>query len=81
MTTPDLDALLGKRRGALDRTSHLPDEVRVARRAEKANRANAASALVQTALRRLHPEDYAALYEQAKARIAAERGPLPGDES
>lgn len=77
----DLDALValppGRRRG---RPATFTPDVAKARHAETVRRLNAARALALKALTRLHPNDFRALCEQARAKINAERGPLPGDE-
>jgi hypothetical protein len=79
---PNLDALLGenpRRRGAGPAPRWSP-EVTAARRAEQMRRAVEVERLAKMALARLHPDEYDALHKQAKARVLAERGPLPGDE-
>jgi hypothetical protein len=48
-----------------------------ARRVEKARRAATAQGLAKQALTKLYPDEYRELFEQAKARVAASRGPLP----
>jgi len=80
--TPNLEALLGdnpqrRKTGAPNRWS---PEVTAARRAEQMRRAVEVERLAKMALARLHPDEYDALHKQAKARVLAERGPLPGDE-
>lgn len=48
-----------------------------ARRAEKNRRTGMARAMAEAALVRLHRSDYDELLRQARAKIDAERGPLP----
>jgi hypothetical protein len=52
-----------------------------ARRQERTSRTNQAKHMAHVALRHLHPDEYAELFQQAKAKVDRERGPLPGDES
>lgn len=78
--SPDLDALLkldNHRRGAKRKyTAAVAKE----RHREQARRASSANSKANQALARMYPTDYAALYDQALARVNAESGPLPGDE-
>jgi hypothetical protein len=79
--TVDLDALLSQGphgRGKRPRT--LPTDVQQARSTEVRRRLNLALDMAQTALRRAHYDDYRSLVNQAHAKVAAESGPLPGDE-
>lgn len=78
---PDLDALLAedRRRPAARQPQGLPPEIATARSAEVRRRWTIARNMAQTALRRLHHDDYRALTEQARKRVEAEYGPLPGD--
>jgi hypothetical protein len=78
---PDLEAILGQGRHSNDKPlRRLPPDVAKARSIEIRRRWTIARNLAQTALRRLHYDDYRALVEQAAAKVDAERGPLPGDE-
>jgi hypothetical protein len=74
-TTPDLDLdaiLAAKPMQPRPGRSPLTAE----QRAEQARRASAAGNMAVAAMRRLHPDEFSALYQQAKAKIDAERGPL-----
>lgn len=79
---PDLDELLpeGAPMHRRSRESRFSPEVARARHKESTWRATNARRLAAEALRRLHPDDYESLTVQARARIDAQRGPLPGDE-
>jgi hypothetical protein len=65
---PDLEALLAIPRPERRKSQH---QVEALRRAAKAQ------ALAKQALTKLHPDEYRSLFEQAKAKLAAELGPLP----
>lgn len=58
-----------------------PPAVAAARAKEQRNRSAEARSRTERALRRAYPDEYDALYAEAKRRVDAERGPLPGDES
>ena len=75
----DLNELLGIPRSR--RQPRFSADVAKARRREQSRRAAAAQGLARTALTKLHPDDYAALYRQAVNKVNADRGPLPGDEN
>lgn len=48
-----------------------------AAKAEQQKRYNTALNMATKALRRLHKSDYDNLYQQARVKVDAERGPLP----
>lgn len=76
MNAPNLDDLIG----GDGRASRLSAAERAARQKEVMRRNNVATGLARKALVRLHNEDYRSLWAQAKAKVDAEFGPLPGDE-
>ncbi|HXH34412.1 MAG TPA: hypothetical protein VNJ54_08380 [Plantibacter sp.] len=78
MTEPNLQDLLGLVSSRLRRG--LDKETQQQRSKERTNRGATAASKATTALRRLHPDDYRSLYQQASEMVNAERGPLPGDE-
>lgn len=61
--------------------SRLDEATRKARAAEQSRRAAVAQGRADSAMRRLHPDDYQRLFAAAKREVVAERGPLPGDPS
>lgn len=70
MGEPNLDELLSPK---TKRAIHMSETAKK----ERAKRQTLALAMAMTALRRLHKADYDDLYEQAKAKVDTERGPLP----
>jgi hypothetical protein len=80
---PDLEQLIGDVRltGKPGRPPQFTPEVAEARQKEQSRRGSAAQSLAFMALRRLHSKDYRSLYQQAKVKVDAESGPLPGDVS
>lgn len=79
-TKPNLDDLLEEESSHVYH-SHLdlPPDVAEARRKEQVRRASRAQYLTAKAMRRLHREDWLALMAQARTKVDAECGPLPGD--
>lgn len=80
MNGTNLDDLLVAGKPRVTKLVNLPSDVRQAREAEQRRRAAAAFDLAGRALRALHPADFRDLHEQAKAKVLAESGPLPGDD-
>lgn len=80
-TAPSLDDLLDGTYAPRRRVAGpiLDAATRTKRQAELTRRQNSARYLAFKALAALHADDYDALFEQAKAKVSAESGPLPGD--
>jgi hypothetical protein len=78
----DLDAILdGRTPRPKTLRMVLPRDVQAARTAEIKLRNGLAFNMARQAIVLLHRDDYLALLTQAKAKVNAERGPLPGDEA
>lgn len=67
-------------KGNANNNRKFSPEVAKARRKEMSRRTGHAKARALAVLQRLHPEDYRALYLQAKGELDEECGPLPGDD-
>lgn len=78
--TPELDSLLAQEgSGRVSRSSSYDPETAAARKKEIARRASLVNSYAQTALKRLFPEEWASLVNQARDKVAVEQGSLPGD--
>lgn len=78
-TTPNLDDLLTNP-GAANRRRPRPADIQPARDTENRRRSALAHSMATRALIVLHEADFDALHKQAKAKVAAECCPLPGDD-
>lgn len=73
----NLDDLVGP--GRRQRRQGRPPEVARERSVEQQRRRARAVHYALEGLRTLHQEEFDELFEQAKIKVASERGPLPGD--